>query len=164
MLQLAHSTVLLQCPDIYGHAMKGYSICGRGALLVRFDTVEELRCFVRGTEPEPDEDGGVEESKDADSMVDTNYYDIFTLGHLRSAEVNDCITKYDPAKSFVLITSVVTPERKLAFSVSVSPADAPVRLMLEIMMRETLGIGLKNMDLDAPPPPRKGACERMKAK
>lgn len=166
LLQLAHSIVLLQCPNIFLHSRRGYDVGGRGALLVRFESVDDLRAFNAGKK----NDGGVEESKgddakkNTDEFLNVNYFDIFTLGHLRSAEVNECVTKYDPCTSFVLITSVVTADRRLGFSVSVSPADAPARLLLEIVARETLGIGAAKRLEDEQKKKQKRRARKGKAK
>lgn len=105
-LKDAHVELISKCPTIFSYARAGYMAGGRGALLVRFDSLHELKQFNLGL---------VEEHT-------VLFFDLLQLGDLGFGEINEAIRTYEPATEFVLIAATMLPvQRKWVFAVTKHP-------------------------------------------
>lgn len=104
LLRRAHAILSQYFNNIYDNAMKAYKLFGRGGLVVKFDSLDELTAFA---------DGAID-------MRRANYFDIMQLSRLKHSEIVDCVRRYDPFSEFVLVAMVLlSPSAKFAYNVSI---------------------------------------------
>ena len=105
-LRDAHVELISKCPTIFKHARSGYIMGGRGALLVRFDSLHALKQFNLGL---------VEEHN-------VLFFELLQLGELGYGEINEAIKTYNPDTEFVLVAATLLPvQRQWVFAVSKHP-------------------------------------------
>lgn len=104
LLREAHGILRCYFLNIYEQATKAYKLFGRGSLVVRFESLEELHQFVGGKI----------------AMHRATFFDMLQLARMNHVEIVDAVRTYDPFSEFVMTTMVVLPEsRQFGYNVSV---------------------------------------------